>query len=126
MRMASPVAHGSSRSVWPRRTRLCRFQRRSIVAARKYEDGTPVSSLRTSLPHERKAVTGFIVEMSETANILNNTAQRSLVILDEITRGTGTLDGISLAWSIVEFPHNQTGAKNLFGTHYHELSELAG
>jgi DNA mismatch repair protein MutS len=67
-----------------------------------------------------------MVEMSETANILNNATQRSLVILDEITRGTGTFDGISLAWNIVEFLHNQTGAKNLFGTHYHEPSELAG
>jgi DNA mismatch repair protein MutS len=68
----------------------------------------------------------FMVEMSETANILNNASARSLVILDEIGRGTSTFDGLSLAWSIVEFLHNQVGAKTLFATHYHELTELAG
>jgi DNA mismatch repair protein MutS len=68
----------------------------------------------------------FMVEMCETANILNNATAASLVVLDEIGRGTSTFDGLSLAWSILEHLHNQVGAKTLFATHYHELTELAG
>jgi DNA mismatch repair protein MutS len=67
----------------------------------------------------------FMVEMTETANILNNAMPRSLIVLDEIGRGTSTFDGLSLAWSIVEHLHNQVGAKTLFATHYHELTELS-
>jgi DNA mismatch repair protein MutS len=67
-----------------------------------------------------------MVEMTELAHILHHADERSLLILDEIGRGTSTFDGLSLAWSIAEFIHNQTGAKTLFATHYHELTELAG
>ena len=68
----------------------------------------------------------FMVEMSETASILNNLSENSLVLLDEIGRGTSTYDGISIAWSIAEFLHEHpTRAKTLFATHYHELNEMA-
>ena len=67
----------------------------------------------------------FMVEMTETANILNNATPRSFIVLDEIGRGTSTFDGLSLAWSILEHLHHRVGAKTLFATHYHELTELA-
>jgi len=67
----------------------------------------------------------FLVEMHEAANIANTASQRSLILLDEIGRGTSTFDGISIAWALTEFLHNRIGAKTLFATHYHELNELA-
>jgi DNA mismatch repair protein MutS len=68
----------------------------------------------------------FMVEMNETASILNNLSERSLVLLDEIGRGTSTYDGISIAWAITEYLHEHpTRAKTLFATHYHELNEMA-
>ncbi len=66
----------------------------------------------------------FMVEMNETANITNNATARSLVILDEIGRGTSTFDGLSIAWSVAEFLHDEVRARTLFATHYHELTEL--
>jgi DNA mismatch repair protein MutS len=66
----------------------------------------------------------FLVEMNETANILNNATARSLVLLDEIGRGTSTFDGLSIAWAVTEHLHNQVHAKTLFATHYHELTEM--
>lgn len=67
----------------------------------------------------------FMVEMNETSNIVNNATCRSLVILDEIGRGTSTFDGLSIAWSVAEFLHDKIKARTLFATHYHELTKLA-
>ena len=66
----------------------------------------------------------FLVEMQETAYILNNATKRSLILLDEVGRGTATFDGISIAWAITEFIHEHIKAKTLFATHYHELNDL--
>lgn len=68
----------------------------------------------------------FMVEMTEVANILRNATSRSLLILDEVGRGTSTFDGLSIAWSVIEFLNEKIRAKTLFATHYHELTELEG
>ncbi|MFZ5981846.1 MAG: DNA mismatch repair protein MutS [Candidatus Zixiibacteriota bacterium] len=68
----------------------------------------------------------FLVEMVETANIMNNATDRSLVLLDEVGRGTSTFDGLSVAWSVVEYINEQLKARTIFATHYHELTSMAG
>ncbi len=68
----------------------------------------------------------FLVEMHEAAHIVNTATRRSLILLDEVGRGTSTFDGISIAWSLTEYLHERVGARTLFATHYHELNELAG
>ena len=101
----------------------------SFVPARQAEMGL-VDRIFTrvgALDNLSQGQSTFMVEMQETANILNNATERSLVILDEIGRGTSTFDGLSIAWAVAEHLHdlNGKGVKTLFATHYHELTELA-
>lgn len=67
----------------------------------------------------------FMVEMNETANILNNATSRSLIVLDEVGRGTSTFDGVSIAWAVTEYIYDRIASRTLFATHYHELTEVA-
>ena len=100
----------------------------SYVPARKAEIGL-VDRIFTRVgasDHLARGQSTFMVEMTETANILHHATRRSLIILDEIGRGTSTFDGLSIAWSTAEYIHDsrKIGAKTLFATHYHEMTEL--
>ena len=98
----------------------------SFVPATKANIGL-VDKIFTRVGASDNITTGestFMVEMNEAASILNNLSQRSLIIFDELGRGTSTYDGISIAWAIVEYIHEHSLAKTLFATHYHELNEM--
>lgn len=94
----------------------------------KYAHFGVVDRIFTRVGAQDNITTGestFLVEMQEVSNILHNATNRSLILLDEVGRGTATFDGVSIAWAISEYLHNIVGAKTLFATHYHELNELA-
>jgi DNA mismatch repair protein MutS len=99
----------------------------SFVPARSVQLGV-VDRIFTRVGASDNLVRGqstFMVEMTETSAILHTATSRSLVLLDEIGRGTSTFDGVSIAWAVSEHLHNQTGCKTVFATHYHELTQLA-
>lgn len=100
----------------------------SFVACKKAKIGV-VDRIFTRVGASDDLVSGqstFMVEMNEVANILNNATDKSLLILDEIGRGTSTYDGLSIAWAVIEYIHEHIKAKTLFATHFHELTELEG
>jgi DNA mismatch repair protein MutS len=99
----------------------------SFVPARSAEIGV-VDRLFTRVGASDNLVRGqstFMVEMSETSAILHSATSRSLVLLDEIGRGTSTYDGVSIAWAVTEHIHDEVGCKTVFATHYHELTQLS-
>jgi DNA mismatch repair protein MutS len=99
----------------------------SFVPAQKAEIGI-VDRIYTRVGASDNIASGestFLVEMHEAAHIVNTATRRSLILLDEVGRGTSTFDGISIAWSLTEYLHERVGARTLFATHYHELNELA-
>jgi DNA mismatch repair protein MutS len=99
----------------------------SFVPATKATIGV-VDKIFTRVGASDNIATGestFLVEMNEAANIVNTATTRSLILLDEVGRGTSTFDGISIAWALTEYLHEHVGARTLFATHYHELNELA-
>jgi DNA mismatch repair protein MutS len=99
----------------------------SFVPAKKAHIGI-VDKIYTRVGASDNIASGestFLVEMHEAAHIVNTATSKSLILLDEVGRGTSTFDGISIAWALTEYLHNRIGAKTLFATHYHELNELA-
>jgi DNA mismatch repair protein MutS len=98
----------------------------SFVAARKARIGIAdrVFTRVGASDNLAKGQSTFMVEMTETANILHHATRKSLVVLDEIGRGTSTFDGLSIAWAVAEHLHDRVGARTLFATHYHELTDL--
>lgn len=118
----------SGKSTWLRQVALITLmaQMGSFVPADRARIGV-VDRIFTRVGASDDLATGrstFMVEMNETANIMNNATERSLVILDEIGRGTSTFDGVAIAWAVAEYLIREIGAKTLFATHYHHLNEL--
>ncbi len=118
----------SGKSVYVRQVALITLmaQMGSFVPAREARIGL-VDKIFTRIGATDEIARGrstFLVEMEETAHILQNATPRSLIILDEVGRGTSTYDGMSIAWAVAEYIHNRIGARTLFATHYHELTEL--
>ena len=108
--------------LWPSWAVLCRPRRLISAYATVFSPGWGASDDLAS------GQSTFMVEMTEVANILRNATRNSLLVLDEIGRGTSTFDGLSIAWAVIEHISNSKllGAKTLFATHYHELTELEG
>lgn len=119
----------SGKSVYLRQIALCTLMAQigCYVPAKSARIGL-VDRIFTRVGAQDNMLAGestFLVEMQESANIMNNATSKSLLLLDEVGRGTATFDGISIAWSIAEYIHDFIGARTLFATHYHELNELA-
>ena len=119
----------AGKSTWIRQTALIVLMAQigSFVPAREARIGV-VDRIFTRVGASDdigRGASTFMVEMVEVANILNNASSRSLVVLDEVGRGTSTFDGLALAWAIIEHLHERIGARTLFATHYHQLTELA-
>jgi DNA mismatch repair protein MutS len=98
----------------------------SFIPAREAEIGTAdrIFTRIGAVDDLARGRSTFMVEMNETAEILKYSTKKSLILLDEIGRGTSTYDGISIAWAVAEYIHNKIGARTLFATHYHELTEI--